>query len=188
MDSSEPSTNGTSASNLYRLSSSLADESYAQKGKETLAGFESEMLQYPWLFASFMPSIVARHLGLRSVVLTGGSESEVQTIANQLRGGLGTIVRLYDNSTWLRERNPLLKDFALDGKTRTLICENGVCREERPLGAAPPAQPAQPNTLDLGGLTAALPTQQQQQPPAGSSGSSGAAPPSFSSPGDAKQL
>lgn len=180
MDSSEPSTNGTSASNLYRLSSSLGDESYADKGKETVAGFESEMLQYPWLFASFMPSIVARHLGLRSVVLTGGNESEIHTIANQLRGGLGSIVRLYESSSWLRERNPFLRDFALDGKTRTLICENGVCREEVPAGAGPPARPAQP--LDLSGVAAALPTPQQP------AGSHEAAQPSASSAGGARPL
>lgn len=154
MDSSEPSTNGTSASNLYRLSSSLGDETYAKKAKETVAGFESEMLQYPWLFASFMPSIVAEHLGVKAVVLGGNSETDVQNLSKELRGGLGTIVRLDSAATWLRERNPLLKDFALDGKTRVMICENGVCREE----TVPETQPVT-EALDLGAVNAALPTQ-----------------------------
>lgn len=167
MDSSEPSTNGTSASNLYRLSSSLSDEAYAKKGKESVAGFESEMLQYPWLFASFMPSIVAAHLGLRAVVMSGNDETIAESIAKELRGGLSTIVRLDETTTWLRERNPLLKTFALDGKNRTLICQNGVCREEGPAAGPPP--PAQP--LDLSSVSAALPTQQT----AGGSGTSGAA-------------
>jgi uncharacterized protein YyaL (SSP411 family) len=153
MDSSEPSTNGTSASNLYRLSSSLSDETYAQMAKETVGGFESEMLQYPWLFASFMPSIVAGHLGLRSVVLDGSTDTETQNLAKELRGGLGTIVRLDNAVTWLRERNAYLKDFALDGKMRILICENGVCREETATTSNPAAQ-----ALDLGAVSAALPT------------------------------
>jgi uncharacterized protein YyaL (SSP411 family) len=180
MDSSEPSTNGTSASNLYRLSSSLGDEAYAKKGKETVAGFESEMLQYPWLFASFMPSIVAAHLGVRAVVLSGRSDTESQNIAKELRGGLSTIVRVDDASTWLVERNPLLKAFAHDGKTRTLVCENGVCREDTPASRGPPTQ--QP--LDLSAVSAALPTQQS----AGGSGTSGPAHASAPATGDAKPL
>jgi uncharacterized protein YyaL (SSP411 family) len=179
MDSSEPSTNGTSASNLYRLSSSLSDESYAKRAKETVAGFESEMLQYPWLFASFMPSIVAGHLGVKSVVLSGSGETVAQNFAKQPRGGLGTIVRLDNASTWLRERNPLLKDFALDGETRVLICENGVCREEPATSSDLPTQ-----ALDLSAVSAALPTQEG----AGGSGTGGAADASITGAGSAKHL
>ena len=179
MDSSEPSTNGTSASNLYRLSSSLGDEAYAKRGKETVAGFESEMLQYPWLFASFMPSIVAAHLGVRAVVLSGRNDTESQNIAKELRGGLSTIVRVDDASTWLQERNPLLRAFAHDGRTRTLICENGVCRELVPASHPPAQQP-----LDLSAVSAALPAQQS----AGGSGTSGAADDSAPAAGGAKPL
>jgi uncharacterized protein YyaL (SSP411 family) len=154
MDTSEPSTNGISASNLYRLSSSLSDETYAKKAKETVAGFESEMLQYPWLFASFMPSIVAGHLGVKSVVLSGTSDAEARESARRPREGLATIVRLDDSTRWLRERNPLLRDFGNDGKTRILICENGVCREENGTGRELPK-----DTMDLSDVGAALPTQ-----------------------------
>jgi len=136
MDTSEPSTNGTSASNLYRLSSVLNDDSYATKAKQTVAGFESETLQYPWLFASFMPSIVAGHLGLKGVVVSQGEEKDgngnqkIKQFEKSPRGGLGTFARLDGDSSWLRERNELLKNFGVDGKTRILICENGSCREE----------------------------------------------------------
>ena len=136
MDASEPSTNGISSSNLYRLSSLLNDETYSAKAKETVAGFESEMLQYPWLFASFMPSIVAAHLGVKGVVVSGtegqGSDSvaKIKDFEKQPRGGLGTFARLDSSSSWLRDRNSLLKDFGLDGRARVLVCENGACREE----------------------------------------------------------
>ena len=115
MDSSEPSTNGTSASNLYRLSSLFDEEEYARIAKETVAGFESEMLQYPWLFASFMPSIVASHLGVKGVVVSEGDRKgdtgvfRIKEFEKQPRGGLGTFAKLDQSSTWLRSRNSLLK-------------------------------------------------------------------------------
>lgn len=77
MDTSEPSTNGVSASNLYRLSSLLGDDiedldpdaktkkGYAERAKETIEAFEAEILQYPWGFGSFMPGVVAGRLGVR---------------------------------------------------------------------------------------------------------------------------
>jgi uncharacterized protein YyaL (SSP411 family) len=159
MDTSEPSTNGTSASNLYRLSNLLNDDSYAIKAKQTVVGFESEILQYPWLFASFMPSIVAGHLGLKGVVVSQGDEKDgngnkkIKEFEKAPRGGLGTFARLDSTSTWLRERNELLKGFGLDGKTRVLICENGVCRDEASEAGLIKEQPLE----DLGSVAAALP-------------------------------
>ncbi|PQE33622.1 DUF255 domain protein [Rutstroemia sp. NJR-2017a WRK4] len=136
MDSSEPSTNGTSASNLFRLSSLLNDDSYTQKAKETIKSFESEMLQYPWLFASFMPAVVASHLGVKGVVAYEGDGDKgvgkrVREFERTPRGGLGTFARLGgEGGKWLRERNGLLKGMVESGKTRILVCENGACREE----------------------------------------------------------
>ncbi|KAL5325269.1 hypothetical protein ACEPPN_006394 [Leptodophora sp. 'Broadleaf-Isolate-01'] len=145
MDTSEPSTNGTSASNLYRLSSLLNDASYAEKAKTTIAGFESETLQYPWLFASFMPSVVASQLGVRGVVVAGGEGGEgvqgerigkVKEFEKSPRGGLGTFAWLKDGEGgWLRGRNELLKEFrGRDGVPRVMVCEGGVCVEEGVLG------------------------------------------------------
>ena len=162
MDASEPSTNGISASNLYRLSSFLNDDSYALKAKETVAGFESEMLQYPWLFASFMPSIVAGNLGLKGVVVSGTGGEKIKEFEKQPRGGLGTFARLDTTSVWLRERNSLLKGFGLDGKTRILICEGGACREEEP--ALPtPGPEVKKDLLDLREVKGALPLQEQNK-------------------------
>jgi uncharacterized protein YyaL (SSP411 family) len=131
MDSSEPSTNGISASNLYRLSSLLNDDSYSRKAKETVGGFESEMLQYPWLFSSFMPSIVAGHLGVKGVVVSGNGRERIKEYEKQPRGGLTTFAKLGAESKWLRERNTLLEDWGRDGTTRVMVCENGACQEER---------------------------------------------------------
>ncbi len=167
MDTSEPSTNGTSASNLYRLSNLLNDDSYATKAKQTVAGFESEILQYPWLFASFMPSIVAGHLGLKGVLVSqedekdGNGNMKIKEFEKAPRGGLGTFSRLDSRSTWLRERNELLKEFGLDGKTRVLICENGVCREEVSVSEAGLVK-EQPVEV-LRSVTAALPVVEEKE-------------------------
>src|SRR4051812_49194919 len=132
MDASEPSTNGISASNLYRLSSLLNDTTYSQKAKETIAGFESEMLQYPWLFASFMPSVVAGHLGVKGTVVSGSGRERIKEYEKQPRGGLATFAKLEGENKWLRERNSLLTNWGKDGKTRILVCEHNTCREEEP--------------------------------------------------------
>ncbi|RFU28037.1 hypothetical protein B7463_g8300, partial [Scytalidium lignicola] len=150
MDSAEPSTNGISASNLYRLSSLLNDESYAKKAKETVQSFESEALQYPWLFTSFMPSIVASQLGIKSVVVApsvsvgeGGDTNgtlKVEEFTKAPRGGLSTFARIDSiTSSWLRQRNSLLKDFGPgpNNKTRIMVCENGVCQLEGEEGTIP---------------------------------------------------
>ena len=144
MDTSEPSTNGISASNLWRLSSFLENSSYAEKAKETARAFESEMLQYPWLFGSFMPGLVAGRLGLKGVVVVGkgndGKEEmddlgrrKIQEWQGRARGGLGSLVVLKEGrNDWLRGRNPLLKDLKAGegGKSRVFVCEQGRCREE----------------------------------------------------------
>jgi len=148
MDTSEPSTNGISASNLNRLSSLLNDNVYSTKARETIAGFESEVLQYPWLYATFMPSIVASHLGIKGVVVASGAsetsdarlvgkdvEDEVhvphmKAFEKQPRGGLNTFAKISEDSTWLRGRNSLFKDLSTTGTTKVLICEGGVCKED----------------------------------------------------------
>ena len=150
MDTSEPSTNGISASNLNRLSSLLNDNAYSTKARETIAGFESEVLQYPWLYATFMPSIVASHLGIKGVVVASGASEisdarlvgknaeegvhvpHMKAFEKQPRGGLSTFAKISEDSTWLRGRNSLFKDLNLsaNGTTKVLICEGGVCKED----------------------------------------------------------
>lgn len=140
MDTSEPSTNGTSASNLYRLSSLLNDEEYGVKARQTIACFESEILQYPWLFATFMPGIVAGKFGVRGTVVfepekegevgVGLGGQRIKMYEKAPRGSLSTFSRLTGEGGWLRERNSLLVDFGRSGKSRVMVCEGGICREE----------------------------------------------------------
>ncbi|KFY57011.1 hypothetical protein V497_05841 [Pseudogymnoascus sp. VKM F-4516 (FW-969)] len=78
MDTSEPSTNGVSASNLFRLSSLLGDDKYEELAKGTVGAFEAEIMQYPWLFASFMPSVVAGVTGVKAIVRVGAGDPVVE--------------------------------------------------------------------------------------------------------------
>lgn len=85
----------------------------------------------------------------------GNGNKKIKEFEKAPRGGLGTFARLGSDSTWLRERNELLKGFGLDGKSRILICENGVCRDE---GTASEAGLVKEQPLeDLGRVAATLP-------------------------------
>lgn len=99
-----------------------------------------------------MPSIVAGHLGLKGVVVSGEGtvDAKIKTFEKQPRGGLGTFAKLDGSNSWLRQRNSLLKDFGRDGQPRVMICEGQSCREEG-LDAEVAKEP------DLGGLTDILP-------------------------------
>lgn len=64
MDTSLPSTNGVSVSNLFRLGELLADEKFTGLARETINAFEAEMLQHPWLFPGLLGGVVVARLGL----------------------------------------------------------------------------------------------------------------------------
>ncbi|KAH6605273.1 spermatogenesis-associated 20 [Trichoderma cornu-damae] len=64
MDTSLPSTNGVSVSNLFRLGELLGDEKFTDLARETINAFEAEMLQHPWLFPGLLGGVVVARLGL----------------------------------------------------------------------------------------------------------------------------
>ncbi|KAJ4857038.1 hypothetical protein T069G_07935 [Trichoderma breve] len=64
MDTSLPSTNGVSVSNLFRLGELLGDEKFTGFARETINAFEAEMLQHPWLFPGLLGGVVVARLGL----------------------------------------------------------------------------------------------------------------------------
>ncbi|KAI9686802.1 MAG: hypothetical protein M1820_010564 [Bogoriella megaspora] len=138
MDAAEPSTNGVTASNLYRLSSLLDDPEYhglrySAYAKGTLEAFSAEMMQHPYLFAGMLESVVAANLGVRGVVVCGEGEKVERRIGEARRrlGGMETLCRIGGRarSEWLRGRNEVLR--GLDGeKPRMMVCEKGACREE----------------------------------------------------------
>lgn len=152
MDAAEPSTNGITAQNLYRLSALLEDASYAELARSTLMAFESEILQHPFVFSSMLPCIVWERLGGRAVVVTGhddddddgGEGGKGRVVSEALRkmrrevGVTRTVVRLGGRearSEWLRGRNELLRSMDPHRKG-VWVCEGGACREELELGQA----------------------------------------------------
>ena len=64
MDTSLPSTNATTAANLFRLANLLDDEALAATARQTINAFEAEMLQHPWLFPGLLGGVVAARLGV----------------------------------------------------------------------------------------------------------------------------
>ena len=147
MDGAEPSTNGVSASNLYRLASLLADSKYANVAKATTSAFEPEASQHPFLFPSLLGAVVAGHLGTRSYVVIGSTE-KVDSIRGWA-GMKGTVVRLIggilaaggrglrrqfagqDGSTlmdiFVKERNEVLALLDATGGDRVMVCKGKTC-------------------------------------------------------------
>lgn len=132
MDNAEPSTNGVSASNLYRLSSILEDGDYSLKAEQTVSAFATEMSQHPFLFTSMMASLAGLKLGTRSAVITGQG-AEVEDAVRRSRLTLKpntTVARLggQSKSSWLRSRNPLVASMDPE-KPSVQVCEQGMCKE-----------------------------------------------------------
>lgn len=131
MDNAEPSTNGVSANNLFRLASLLNDAQYEKLAKQTVAAFEVEIGQHPGLFSGMMSSVVASKLGIKGLMVVGegGATEAILKKFNENITPNYTIMRVGGraNSAWLRRRNELLKD--LDGSRTILqLCEGGVCK------------------------------------------------------------
>jgi uncharacterized protein YyaL (SSP411 family) len=155
LDSQEPSTNGISANNLFRLRSILADEKYQEYARKTCNAFSAEILEHPSMFSSLMSSIVASNLGMRSIVLAGKEgDLEVAAQLKKIRSRLltnTTVVRLRPgmekdpHAKWLLERNPLYKSTleslqSRTGGSRVQVCEGNRCLD----------------TFDMSGLDKAL--------------------------------
>ncbi|KAF3941252.1 hypothetical protein ABW19_dt0209285 [Dactylella cylindrospora] len=138
MDSAEPSTNGVSAANLYRLGSLLGDSSLSALALKTCLAFSTELMQHPFLFSSILPSIVASNLGTGSVILAGKkSDPTIIAYRNKLRTKLLTNTSIVlvdpteksDDITWLLGKNEILRESlkGTETKPRIQICENQRC-------------------------------------------------------------
>jgi len=141
MDSAEPSTNGVSANNLYRLGSILIDTELEKFARRTCTAFATEMLQHPFLFSSMLPSVVASNLGTSAIMLCGSPDDpDVVKYRSRLRTRLlsnTTIVYLNPSQNsgskqqdkWLISKNKLLLE-AMKGtekKSRVQICQGTRC-------------------------------------------------------------
>ena len=131
MDNAEPSTNGVSANNLFRLGSLLNDDKYEKLARKTIAAFEVEIGQHPGLFSGMMSSVVASKLGMKGLMVVGDGEAAEASLKkfNENITPNYTILRIGGgaNSEWLRSRNELLTN--LGGSRQMLqLCEGGVCK------------------------------------------------------------
>lgn len=131
MDNAEPSTNGASATNLFRLASLLNDAAYEKRARQTVAAFEVEIGQHPGLFSGMVPALVAAKLGMRGLMVVGESQAGEAALAGareNVRPGW-TVLRVGGGAKdeWLRKRNELVKD--LDGsKAMVQLCEGTSCK------------------------------------------------------------
>lgn len=76
MDTSLPSTNATSVSNLFRLGDILSDDRFTALARESIDAFEAEMLQHPWLFPGLLGGVVTARLGMPPT--TAGESRDVR--------------------------------------------------------------------------------------------------------------
>lgn len=129
MDNAEPSTNGVSAKNLFRLASLLNDEALETKARKTVRAFEVEIGQHPGLFTGLMGGVVCCRLGLRGIMISGDGEEAkeaVQRLRGMVRPG-STLLRVGGgvDDTWIKQRNELVKDLGQRGMVQ--VCEGGQC-------------------------------------------------------------
>ncbi|CAZ83849.1 unnamed protein product, partial [Tuber melanosporum] len=147
LDSQEPSTNGVSANNLFRLGTLLGDPKLEEYAQQTCSAFSTELLQHPFLFSSLMPAIVASNLGMRSVVLAGDpKDPTIEKHLKRLRSKLltnTTLVQLDpargDSLDWLLSRNKLHKELLNvaakgSGKPVVQVCEGTKCLDAFDMG------------------------------------------------------
>ncbi len=110
MDTSQPSTNGTSVSNLFRLGEMLGDDTYEYLARETIHAFEVETLQHPWLFPSLLSGVVtARKLGRRLDVAwrTPEADATAADFFTTPRAGLKSRIYLTETrDSWIETRMP----------------------------------------------------------------------------------
>jgi uncharacterized protein YyaL (SSP411 family) len=115
------------------LSSLLENDGYLDYAKSTCNAFAVEIIQHPFLFVSLLSAVVMKDVGMRGVIVTGEGEEINMAVKVQREKGepITTIVRLGGEakSDWLRGKNSLLKDLD-EKKTRVLVCEGGVCKDE----------------------------------------------------------
>lgn len=134
MDNAEPSANGVSASNLFRLAALLNDDGYEKLARRTVRAFEVEMGQHAGLFTGLMGGIVCANLGIKPILISGPDDSaEVQQALQILRGLCrpgSTIVRVGGGQakwSWLSTRNELVKGVQPE-KEMVQVCEGQSCK------------------------------------------------------------
>ncbi|OTB15412.1 hypothetical protein K445DRAFT_318257 [Daldinia sp. EC12] len=78
MDTSQPSVNAVSVSNLFRLGGLLGDEKYTYLAKESVNAFGVEMLEHPNLFPGLLCGIIPWKLGGQHWLAVGAKPAPEQ--------------------------------------------------------------------------------------------------------------
>lgn len=130
-DGAEPSINGISALNLYRLAALFSDEEFKRQAKSTLTAFEAEIAEHPFLYSNLLNAVVWYRLGGREVTVVGDGEMMDESV-KMLRSRLKTcttVARLGGGakSDWLIKRNELLAEMKVS-KPLVQVCEKGECK------------------------------------------------------------
>ncbi|TPX11090.1 uncharacterized protein E0L32_007951 [Thyridium curvatum] len=146
MDTTQPSTNAVSASNLFRLGGLLGDGDdgddgeYTRLAVETVHAFEVEMLQHPWLFPGLLSGVVSARLGGRRFALCGGGDGAEggELVARYFalpRGGLRSLLTLggdkekQKQGEWLEERSTGLGELLGGERKGLFVFEDGKWRK-----------------------------------------------------------
>ncbi|KAI4860652.1 hypothetical protein F4820DRAFT_436185 [Hypoxylon rubiginosum] len=119
MDSSQPSVNAVSVSNLFRLGGLLGDVKYTYLAKESVNAFGVEMLEHPNLFPGLLCGVIPWRLGGRHWISVGDNPLVLKAFFRAPRASLLT----------LRYHNPEVTDSWLstrDRRTSEFRAERGV--------------------------------------------------------------
>ncbi|KAL7621516.1 hypothetical protein AAE478_008840 [Parahypoxylon ruwenzoriense] len=130
MDTSQPSVNAVSVSNLFRLGGLLGDEKYTYLAKESVNAFGVEMLEHPNLFPGLLCGIVPWKLGGRHWIVVGENPSHLAAFHKSPRASLFTL-RYHDSrnaDSWLNKRDPRAASFPKEQAVYT-PCPDGTYRK-----------------------------------------------------------
>ncbi|KAI0172792.1 hypothetical protein GGR52DRAFT_546117 [Hypoxylon sp. FL1284] len=91
MDTSQPSVNAVSVSNLFRLGAILGDEAYTYLAKESVNAFGVEMLEHPNLFPGLLCGVIPWRLGGRHWIAVGENPALMKNFFTTPRASLFTL-------------------------------------------------------------------------------------------------
>lgn len=142
-DSAEPSSNGVSCENLFRLSGFLNDPFFKSHAEEILECYGKELTAQPFGYCSMLGSVAAHLKGITSIIVVGLENSETKDSLQLLMTQL-TRDQLIPNLTINRITQANVDDYyenygnvlygALQDKYGTgplkfIVCQNLVCTE-----------------------------------------------------------
>ncbi|XXH02289.1 hypothetical protein Hte_008659 [Hypoxylon texense] len=113
MDSSQPSVNAVSVSNLFRLGGLLGDKKYTYLAKESVNAFGVEMLEHPNLFPGLLCGVIPWRLGGRHWIVVGDNPLVLKAFFRAPRASLFTL-RYHKpevTDSWLKKRDPRTSEF-----------------------------------------------------------------------------